>query len=544
MSASLMAGASPASPKEANLHRPLDIPLVLSGNFGELRNNHFHSGLDFKTQGRTGFKVMAAADGYVSRVLVSPWGFGRAVYVTHPSLGLTTVYGHLEGFNRRIADEVAKRQNADRSFRVDFALTPGAIPVKRGEVIAYSGNAGASGGPHLHMDVRDAVTEEALDPMPYFKAMINDKVPPEVRSVSVVPTHGVVDGASKVATRTPANLSIPFKAWGRVVPAIKAYDRMNGTSNIYGVKYLTLKVDGKEVYKRVIDRFDFDDTRAVHTLIDYPSKVNSGQWIMVTSVPPSKPLGAMVKGDGSIDINSEREYKCEFILEDAHGNRTSKRFTIVGQKAPIPDVTAKGTAVSWHKGGNLSNSGITVSIPPKALYDDACVDIRSNKLDGYRSAVYSIGVPSVPLHKGIDVSIDVTDDTHPAKTQYLVVRLDGTRKIAVGGSYDNGKMRFSTNRFGRYAVTTDTQAPTIIPVRQAKWRKTNRLRFKIGDNLSGIQKFDGYIDGQWVVMELDGKSGTLSYSIDRKRFPATARHTAKIQVTDACGNTATKEFTF
>ncbi|MDE6802686.1 MAG: M23 family metallopeptidase, partial [Muribaculaceae bacterium] len=160
-----MAGADRVSPAAADLRVPLDIPLLLSGNFGELRNNHFHSGVDFKTQGRTGLPVYCAADGYVSRVLVSPWGFGRAVYVTHPELGLVTVYGHLQSFATRIDNPVRGRQYADETFSIDVEFGPGVIPVRRGELLGRSGNAGSSGGPHLHIDVRDASPGNALDPL-------------------------------------------------------------------------------------------------------------------------------------------------------------------------------------------------------------------------------------------------------------------------------------------------------------------------------------------------------------------------------------------
>lgn len=149
-----------------SLAKPLDIPLILSGNFGELRNNHFHSGLDFKTQGRIGFPVHSAADGYVSRVVVSPWGFGRAVYITHPELGITTVYGHLDSFSPAIDRRVRDIQYEREQFSVDLSFKPGEIPVTKGERIATSGNAGSSGGPHLHMDVRDTESEDPLDPCP------------------------------------------------------------------------------------------------------------------------------------------------------------------------------------------------------------------------------------------------------------------------------------------------------------------------------------------------------------------------------------------
>lgn len=347
-----------------DLARPLDIPLFLSGNFGELRSNHFHSGLDFKTQGRTGFAVHCAYDGYVSRVLVSPWGFGRAIYVVHPQIGLTTVYGHLDSFSTKINKPVQKEQYRQESFRVDLTFAPGEIPVKKGEVIALSGNAGSSGGPHLHMDVRDTKTEHALDPMPYFKKYIADKVAPRMRALALYPVQGmgmVNDATAPAYSKTGDKV---FSAWGKVIPGIKAYDHMSGTQNIYGIKYLTLFVDGKEVYKRVIDKFDFADTRAVNTLVDYNEVIARRSWVMLTAVPHSRPLGKMISADNSgiLDINQERDYACRWIMEDEHGNQSSVNFTIRGIKCPIKATNPQGDRLNYKNNNTYNGKGFSVYI--------------------------------------------------------------------------------------------------------------------------------------------------------------------------------------
>lgn len=533
--------AGPAPPDKANLHRPLDLKLTLSGNFGELRNNHFHSGLDFKTGGTTGHKVYCAADGYVSRIFVSPWGFGRAVYITHPELGLTTVYGHLKSFNGPIGQIVRKKQYADKSFKVDISLEPGQIPVKRGDVIALSGNTGSSGGPHLHMDIRDAATEEALDPMPYFKGLIADNVAPEVRSISLFPRQGLVDGSSKSAHRTPATASRPFKAWGRVVPGIKAYDRMTGTSNIYGVKYLTLTVDGRRIYRRATDRFSFDNTRALNTIIDYPSRISSNSWTMITEVPSSNPLGDMIEAEdnGVLTIDQSREYKCRFTLEDEHGNLRTQDFTIIGERQPIPKVMPVGSEMGWDSENSIDKNGIAIKFPKGTFYDNTWVNVSSFPSDEYASDIYSIGNPNIPIAKSFEATIPIKNDSHPLKRQYCVVRLSGKSRSSVGGIYANGGITVSANRFGRYAVTTDTKAPVITPVTPLRWGKSNLIKLKIADNLSGIASYNAEIDGKWILMELDGKTGTLTGEIDRKLFPTDKPHAFSLNVTDACGNTAT-----
>lgn len=548
-----VAAASPlsardrVSPSEANLRVPLDIPLLLSGNFGELRNNHFHSGLDFKTQGRVGLPVYAAADGYVSRVVVSPWGFGRAVYITHPGLGLVTVYGHLQSFSTRIATPTRERQYADETFSIDLEFPQDAIPVARGELIGRSGNAGSSGGPHLHMDVRDASTGNALDPLEYYARHIKDNVPPEVRAVALYPREGVVDGRSAPKFHSGQHLKDPFVAWGRVVPGIKAYDKMTGTTNIYGIKRMALIVDGDTVYRRLIDEVDFDNTRAVNTLVEYGDVVRDKSWNMITEQPESRPLASMIRtrGDGSLMIDREREYKCQFILEDHYGNRTTVPFTIVGKRSDIPDRPGEGRLLSFDRPYTIEEGRARVTIPAGTFYGDylfamECVDPAP---DGTYSALYMIGSPEEPLAGNISISIPVDNDTLPDKRQYCLVRYNGLRPSAIGATYRLGRMEAKVNRFGNYAVMADMVAPKVVAQQPEKWAQRGVVTYKISDNLSGIASYRGEIDGKWALMELDGKTGTLSFKIDRKKWPA-SRHTIVLTVTDDCGNTTTDTRTF
>lgn len=537
-----------AQSTEVQLAKPLNIPLYLSGNFGELRSNHFHSGLDFKTQGRTGIPVHSADDGYVSRIVVSPWGFGRAIYITHPSTGLTTVYGHLSSFSPKIDNPVRKRQYEKESFAVDLEFAPDEIPVKRGEQIALSGNSGSSGGPHLHMDVRDTKTEEALDPMPYFKQYITDKVAPGLRSLALYPVNGegVVNGGSSPVTHSPQQASVPFKAWGKVTPAIKAYDKMSGTSNIYGVKYLTLTVDGNQVYKRVIDRFSFDNTRGINTIVDYAGVVRNNSWMMTSRVAAARPLGDMIEAvdNGVLDINEERDYKCVWILEDEHGNTRRVPFTITGVRHDIPEAVHKGDMLSW-KGNNVySGNGIKASFPAGTFYDDIYLKVTSEPIAGYVTDRFTVGDTTIPVSGEYTIEIDIDRDTVPDKNKYCLVRIDGKRRSAVDAKYVDGKMQGTPNRLGSFAVTTDTRPPVIKPEAPANWGKRGRVSYIISDNLSGITEYRGEIDGKWAMFELDGKTGRLSFTMDPSRFTRNTNHEVVLKVTDRCGNTSEHKSNF
>ena len=537
----LLSGTTYSQSTLPDLAPPMDIPLILSGNFGELRSNHFHSGLDFKTQGRTGIPIHAAEDGYVSRITVSPWGFGRAVYITHPELGLVTVYGHLDSFSNEIDKIVREKQYELEEFRVDITLTPDQIPVKRGQRIALSGNSGSSGGPHLHMDVRDAATEEALDPMPYYRKRITDKIAPQVRALALyeVDGEGSVEGATgNHASRTGDNISKPFTAWGKVIPAIKAYDKMSGTTNIYGVKHLLLKVDGEEIYRRDIDRFDFADTRAVNTLADYAGVVNSGSWMMWTRQPQSRPLQEMITttDDGIVTIDEEREYACEWILTDEHGNTTRRPFKIIGTPSTITPQEQKGNLMSYQGKNTYSDDNIRIIFPEHTFYDDLYFTLSTKPTPGYLSPVYEVADRTIPITGEYTIEIKLSTDTIADKSKYCLVRLNAKRRSAVDSKYEDGVIIGSPSALGNFAVTTDTTPPTIRPEKAELWGKRGRVSFLISDNLSGIKSYRGEIDGKFALFELDGKTGRAAFKMDVTRFAKGRRHDVKFTVTDACGN--------
>jgi len=533
------------SPEVANLHNPLPsipTPQHLSGNFGELRNNHFHSGLDFKTNGRTGYRVAAADSGFVSRIVVSPWGFGRAVYVEHPRTGLTTVYGHLESFSPDIDKKVRDEQYRRQQFSIDMTFAPGEIPVARGASIGRSGNAGSSGGPHLHMDVRHTATGDPVDPMPYFKTSFADKTAPEMRKLTLyaVDGEGYVDNATKNETAP-----YRFKAWGKVYPGIKAYDRMDGTRNIYGVKHMRLTVDGRQIYSRDIDRVAFGSTRAVHTLIHFPSLKCGGEWIMTTRVPESGPLPDMIEaeGNGILDIDAERDYACVFTLEDEMGNVSKIPFTITGVRSGIPEKRTAGHKVRHNRDFIFHGNGIEVTIPAAKLYDDMQFTHTASSNGSYLSAIHKIGDYTVPLAGPIAISVEIADDSTDDKSKYCLVRLNdkGNGSRAIAARYINGRMVAEVKDFGRYAVTTDQTPPTVTRVKKTA---KDVISFILKDNLSGIASYRGEIDGKFALFELDGKTARASFTIDRSRFKPTGKpHKVTMTATDACGNTTTVEDT-
>ena len=535
----------------ASLHRPFDFQLSLSGNFGELRSNHFHGGIDFKTQGTVGHPIHCADDGYVSQISVSGGGYGRAIYVTHPTTGLTTVYGHLDGFAPNISEIIVAKQYELETFAITMRFTPDKLPVKKGDIIAFSGNSGYSFGPHLHMEVRHTDTGDALDPLPYFKDLIADNVAPSSQVLALYPhkDDGRINGAKKAAyTNTVPGVASNFSAWGKVYPAIRANDYMSNSNNIYGIKHLALKVDGKEVYRRTIDRFRMVATRAINTLVDYNDLLNTGNWNMYTHIPSSKPLGCMIESnsdDGAININEQRAYNCEFIMTDEYGNSSTVPFIIYGYKTNIEaSAPSQGKLIKLNSIDTITSGGLSLKFYEGAFYDNTHVDVKQQESGAFYSPIYSIGETSIPIARAFRIAIKLDNDTLSDKSKYCIAQVNGKHKSPVYSRYKNGEMIGYVSRFGDYTVTTDLTAPTITPINEYKWSSYGSITFAISDNFSGIKNYRGTIDGKWVMFEADNKNSLVTFKLTPDKVNKGGTHEVSLCVTDNCGNTTSKTHKF
>lgn len=543
---------------------PLDIPILLSANCGELRGNHFHAGIDIKTQGVIGKKVYSIEDGFVSRIFVSPGGYGLAIYVDHPN-GQTSVYGHLSRFNDKIDKYVKEQQYKQESFRVDLKLKPNQFKVKKGDLIAYSGNTGGSGGPHVHLEIRDTKSEELLDPLKYFKKYISDNVSPEVRGIAAypVPGLGVVNytylplrqTVSKNKAGSYQNPPTPIEAWGTIGLGIKAYDRMSGTSNIYGVKSITMKVNGKQIFSSDISRFSFDQTRMINTFTDFSDWKLNKSFYMYSFVEPGNQLPFYkVQDQGYITVNEERPYNIEYTLTDAYGNSTDYSFTVQGKKQKIPRPSGCSLVMAWDRDNKYVSENFTLTVNKGNLYNDVCFVLAQESSDEYFSDIFTINNSPVPIDKSAEVKIKLKRDNLNNKKQYGLVQLNGTKKSWLGGQYNNGFLTTNIRELGfKATIMADTQAPTIRPVENKKNSKKNsqisqspdEIQLRITDNLSGVASVRGTVDGKFVLFENDVKSPVYTYKIDADRI-AKGSHTLEVIAIDDAGNKAvyTTDFTY
>ena len=538
--------ALPAQEKPNNpFISPFDFPLLLSGNFGELRANHFHGGVDFKTQGVVGKPIRCIADGYISRVTVTPGGYGQAVYITHDN-GYTSVHGHLHRFMAEVQQVVEAYQYEHETFAVDLKFEADRFPLKQGEVFALAGNEGYSFGPHLHMEIRKTDTEEYIDPLQFYTDLLKDTTAPRATHVMLYPQagKGVVNGSPKKKVLALNGQQGTVTAWGRIAAGIKAYDYMDGTSNNYGVRSVTLLVDSVEVFRSTVDGFLPDENRMINAWTDYEEYATRNSWFMRSQILPGNTWRMLQADDegGVVTINEERPYRFCYVLEDLYGNRHTYRFVVQGKEQAIEPLHKGKHFLKWNQGNVIQQPGMELVIPKGMLYEDVDLNCRviADSLD--ISFDYQLHDKPVPLHAGCPLVIGVRNYPVADMSKYYVARKYKGRKSSAGGSFKEGYMHTSIRELGTYSVEVDTVAPRVIPLNKPQW-KTGNIQFKIRDAETGIKDYKVLVDGKFVLFKFASKNATLS-CMHPSRIKRGVKHRMEVVVTDYCGNVTREEYQF
>ena len=536
--------ALPAQEKSVNFISPFDFPLLLSGNFGELRANHFHGGVDFKTQGVVGKPIRCIADGYISRVTVTPGGYGQAVYITHDN-GYTSVHGHLHRFMDGVQQVVEAYQYEHETFAVDLQFEADRFPLKQGEVFALAGNEGYSFGPHLHMEIRKTDTEEYIDPLQFYTDQLKDTTAPRATHVMLYPQagKGVVNGSSRKKIISLSGQS-PITAWGQIAAGIKAYDYMDGTSNNYGVRSVTLLVDSVEVFRSTVDGFLPDENRMINAWTDYEEYATRNSWFMRSQILPGNTWRMLQADDerGVVTINEERPYRFCYVLEDLYGNRRTYGFVVQGKKQEVELLHKGEHYLKWNQGNIVQQPGMSLVIPKGMLYEDVDLNCKVIADSLNISYDYQLNDKPVPLHGGCSLVIGVRNYPIADTSKYYVARKYKGRKSSAGGYFEDGFMFANIRELGTYSVAIDTVAPRIVPMNKPQW-KTGNIRFKIRDAETGIKDYKVYIDGKFVLFKFASKNATLS-CMHPDRIKRGMKHRMEVVIADYCGNVAREEYQF
>lgn len=536
---------------------PVGFAITLAGNVGEIRSDHFHTGIDIKALQGVGSPVYATADGYVSRVGVSPTGYGNVLYVTHPN-GETSVYGHLNGFAPQIAKWVRGQQYAKRSFRVDLYPAKGQFPVAKGERIASLGNSGSSGGPHLHFEIRDAQGRPRnLVAQGVFK--VADRVPPTVTRILLYEVDSARGVPYRIRRRSVAVKTLPD---GTVVPedtllrlgkrgylAYEVIDYKDDRSNTLGVYGIEQRVDGEVNFSFSIDRLDFATTGYVNTFVDYPENHRARRTSVLRAwVSPHNKLAVYGPqrrvSDGMISVADGISKQVETVVTDDAGNRTVLKFR-VGCDPNLAAVVPEGESVAWWSGAKFDLPGATVGIPGGALYESMLISASRDTVCG--QPVVRVGTPDIPLQKAATVSIAAPELAERVRGKALVVTIgDDGKPGSVGGGWDAASQRVEAQvkRLGCFAVAVDTVVPMVTPTYASGARipAGKPLKWTATDDLAGIASYTLTVDGKWDLLAWDPKSRSMEHT--PVRGAAAAKHNVVLTVGDAKGNIKTWKGTY
>lgn len=532
-------------------NNPLEIPIILAGTFAELRSNHFHSGMDIKTQQRIGLKVNASASGFISRIKIAHYGYGKALYITHPN-GYTTVYAHLQKFSPEIEAYIKKKQYEKETYEIELFPKAEELPVLKDNLVAYSGNSGGSGGPHLHFEIRDK-QERPMNPM-LFGLDIKDTTNPIIKSIYAYPldeksfinSSNIKQKLRLTPLKNGDYTTENIEAIGNIGFAINSIDRQDLAANSNGVYNIQTFVNGSRNFEIDFKRFSFDETKHINQLIDYEhysTKKERLQKLYRENNPLSLFKSTLNEGIIKVEDSTYSVYKIR--VADYKNNESWITVHIKGTKQTISKPKEEKITPYYIKANqatNLKAGGVSVDFYKDTFYEDFYIDFE------VKNDTLTLHKDIKPVKKSFNISYDISKYSNEDKNKLYIAKLIGYKNYP---SYTYTKRKENslignTKKLGTFALTLDTIKPTIsaINFKSKQWLSKYRyLKIKINDIGSGISNYRATINGKWILMEYDYKKHILTHDFNDS-ITTDTKNNLKVIVTDNVGNNSTFETLF
>ena len=530
----------------------MDIPLQLSGNFGELRPNHFHAGLDIRTQGKVGLKIYSIESGYVSRIAASEGGYGKVIYITHPN-GYTSVYAHLRKFEG-VIDRLAKDiQYEQRAFQFDSTLIDTNLTVSKGDIIGYSRNTGGSAGPHLHFEIRNTLTEHPINPL-HFGFDIKDNIAPKIYALGIYPlsvTSNVNGKNEKYILKTVGNgkqyeieAGKSITVNGKIGFGIYTRDKLTGSPFNFGIYSIELFKENQLVYKHQLDSLNFETSRSINAHMDFHEATKKKRKIQRSFLLQGNKLNtySSVVNNGEFFFLKEDTIAMKYIVKDYIGNTSVIYFNVISSSNKLSYFQNKPLAMlSYGEENYFKDALLKIKFPASCLYQNTPLNISYAPAIGRCvTPIAFINTLYDPLNDYMDLSFDISNIAKENRSKAVIVSLNAKKQIlaAEGGITDSNWITCKTRSFGPYTVFIDKNAPKI----RAKnftpgttYPSSKRLYFHCSDDISGLGNYEAYIDGKWTLIEYEKNRKQLFFELDNVTNTK-GNHIIKIVIQDKVGN--------
>ncbi len=560
---------------------PLDSLPNLVSPFGGLRDNHFHSGMDLRTNQQEGLPVFASADGYISRIKIQSIGYGKAIYIDHPN-GYTTVYGHLQKYSGKIAQWIHNYQYKNQTFEFDYVFEKPILLVKKGDTIGLSGNSGGSSGPHVHFEIRNTKSEKIINPT-LFGIIPFDTINPTIKKVFIY--KYVNDGLLlKKELKIDQTHISKLKEFTNVFIynkqteleedqygfGIEAIDFIHNQEDEKGIYEYSLKHKGKLVFKHTLNQFAFNESKYINAHIDFPFYKTEKFRIQKCFIDDGNEFSTYETNieKGKIYLTEKSIDTLIFQVIDNNKNFFVLYLPIkvLNKKTDIQKVSylksLKGIKAFYPLTKNtIKTKDFSFELEEKSLYDTVYYkyDILPKPLKAF-SKTYKIFNQTAPIHKAADISIKPVKVKSDLESKLLLAYYftDEKNYKSAGGNFDGGVVKGKASNFGHYFITIDTVAPIIKQIFLNTEEAINdslHYYFEIKDNFSGIGKYEGFLNNEWILLDFDAKSNLLTYHFDevwkkqvadnkdsKLNNTAIIKPEVLIRVTDKKGNVAEKSF--
>lgn len=541
-----------------NFDFPVELPVYLSGSFAELRPNHFHSGIDIKTKGKTGYKIFSLEDGYIQRIQITLGGNGKAIYIKHDN-GQSSVYAHLENFSPRIQKIVKEIQYSEKKFEIRLFPKKNQYRIKIKELIGFSGNSGRSTGPHLHYEIRDK-NDYPINPLKFKKERLKDTIPPIVKSLFYKQLfrndEGLYEnpklGFKKLELKkvNEKYISDTLKVSGIIGFGVDSFDKMNLTNNVMGINEIETFINNDKTFNMDFNRFSFNEWRHINTFIDYAAYKKNKLKIQKLFTTFYNPLEMYDRslGDGSFDLlkvksmSAKTTHTFKILLYDFNKNITEILIPIIISKnineTPPIETNDNFLIVERDIEKNIEGKRFNVIFKKNSFYQTSLLDLIERKES------IKINSDTIPLLKPFDIEYKLVDNEI---NQLYISQFNNDKFDFIGNRIENGFLKASSKTLGSFFIKRDKLPPVIefLNIQNLTWHSNiKKIKIKGYDNETGIESYSAWINEKWILLEYDIKNNLFFYDFSDNINSDNITNNLKVEIKDNVGNTTSKEITF